>query len=283
MLVEESTFTTNASQDEVLFSKLVEEFSTNGYKSYNEGAVLKNGQKEVSEADLKSKEEPVTGVALFATKFYQTRLLQLMKEPIIDDVKIGNEEADAINGSVTIEGEPAKVTLSFAKADHLLLSEKISSLNSSASIKFIATRALVSRNGWPYSSISYEIYSKSNLVSRATIPISIKQIPKESDASPDKLIFPIKTLVTDERFGYPVCYVLDIPPLTDADIAKMATDPDYRTNSYFLKFYHIVKSRKTSTSDEPEHFIGGVVIISLTGLVFVLATLWWRRRTASLS
>ena len=275
-LILERTFTNATSKTP--YTKYIQEYSTNGYRSFHEGGTINNDKRVTSEASLQVKEMPVLGFPLFASSFYQARLLCLLKDPTVEDAQFEGENVCVIRGKSIILGSiPVNVKLLFSKSDYLLIEQELSSIEIPIETgRFLAKRG-ISQNDWPYSSICCEKMSGSTLVSRRVYPVSTKRVPAESSNKPDKFNIPAKTLITDERYGYPVVYRnSEKPILKDEDIAKMSTDPDYRTNSYYLKFNKIdTKSSTASNLFRGKIIILAIALISITPLI---AIAWrWKR------
>lgn len=280
LLTDEKSYTNAIQEDEEPYAKTIEEYSTNGYRSFNEGGILSNTKHVTSEAELRGKEEPLLGLPLFTSRFHQARLLLLLKAPTVEDVQFEGEATSAIKGQVVRLGTLSEnVTLFYSKSDFLLVGQELStSDNPFERHRFVAIRTTVAQSDWPYSSIIYEQWSRDSLVKREIVPVFARHIQGDSGIVRNGLRIPDKTLVTDERFGFPVIYRLgEDPRLTDEDIAKMATDPDYRTNSYYLKFNRIVSSKiAADTNVFKRSFV--ILTIGLTSLIPVFLILRQKRR-----
>ena len=279
-LTQERTYSTNGDSN-FPYIRITEEFSTNLFLTFREGGTTKSGERVANEAVFETPDYPVIGIALFASRYQQARLLSLLNNRIVEDGEYAGGPAYVISGYVE-KPVNMKITQIYSKADYLLLEQSISSDKAPLNVsKIMAVRSSRQDAVWPYESIMYESWSQVGLVSKVDLNISATRRNSGSDSDFKRVILPQGTLVSDKRFGFSVSYFWGIDHLADSEIAKMATDPDYRTNRYYLKYRHLTAINQKSTF-LPNSIRRAIIICALasTALLPVLLILW-RKKNAS--
>jgi len=124
-LTQERTYSTNGDSN-FPYIRITEEFSTNLFLTFREGGTTKSGERVANEAVFETPDYPVIGIALFASRYQQARLLSLLNNRIVEDGEYAGGPAYVISGYVE-KPVNMKITQIYSKADYLLLEQSISS------------------------------------------------------------------------------------------------------------------------------------------------------------
>jgi hypothetical protein len=270
--------------DKSPYVKTIEQYLTNGFKTFREGGYLKNGKKVRNETELYSKERPVIGLALFASRYYQARLLKLMTNTVVSEGVLSDTNAIpcyTISGQAEYRNRELNLQLTLRKADCLLLKMEVSEIGGSQEnrIRLIAAIAETNAIHSPYTQIRYERWINGKC-SASDVQITAERNLSSDGGQNELPQIPAGPLVTDKRFGYGMVYHTQNgkSPLTDEQIAKMSSDPDFRTNKYYVEHMKIISSKAPVPGDNNPRFLL-LSIVAVTTFLPLSVLLFRRRRS----
>ena len=255
----------DSGKGEILYNRVIEEFTPDGYRSYQEGAKRKNGAQVRDEANFRTNAEPVVGVPLFASRYQQARLLELLENPTVQEQELGSEKALAISGSVKQRGTPLSVRLVFSGPQHQMVEyENSMGTRPRQTVRLRASLGGNQGDAWPYSGIVSEMFLEGRAPTRSDIPVSVRRVETAGEVFTG-LTVPKGTIVTDERFGRPVVYTVGDKPLTDAEVKQMAFHADYPRNIW------PAESGKQKKNGAARNFVRITIVL---GILVPIVAVW---------